>query len=312
MAFWWVNHKQTREQEVRGGYLWSPIRNSNGSFNQTYDNMRLVRAGDIVFSYAGGQIGAIGYVVEPAAVTPKPTEFGTVGTYWAHEGWLVGVHFTPAPVPLVPKAHAESIAPLLPKKHSPIRANGHGNQNAYLAAISDLLGNLLLTLLEAKPEAPFATKYFVNEPEIGVDVLDDIHAVENDTSIPETQRLQLAKARVGQGLFRKRVMLVDPHCRVTGVTAPHLLIASHIKSWRHSTNAERIDGFNGIMLSPHVDALFDDHLLSFDDDGRMLLHSNLPADVLERWSIPRELNVGKFQNEQTHYLEHHRRLFSAK
>src|SRR5688572_28625554 len=56
MAFWWVNHKQTRDHEVRGGYLWSPMRNANGSFNQTYDKMTLVRPGDIVFSYANGQI----------------------------------------------------------------------------------------------------------------------------------------------------------------------------------------------------------------------------------------------------------------
>ncbi len=58
MAFWWVNHKQTRDHEIRGGYLWSPYRNTNGAFNQTYENMKLVRPGDIIFSYAHGQIGA--------------------------------------------------------------------------------------------------------------------------------------------------------------------------------------------------------------------------------------------------------------
>lgn len=45
MAFWWVNHKLTRDHEVRGGYLWSPMLNANGSFNQTYQNMTLVRPG---------------------------------------------------------------------------------------------------------------------------------------------------------------------------------------------------------------------------------------------------------------------------
>jgi hypothetical protein len=51
MAFWWVNHKQTRDHEVRGGYLWSPMRNANGGYNKTYENMTLVRPGDTVFSY---------------------------------------------------------------------------------------------------------------------------------------------------------------------------------------------------------------------------------------------------------------------
>ena len=97
MAFWWVNHKQTREHEVRGGYLWSPYRNANGAFNQTYENMRHVRVGDMVFSYAGGQIGAVGRVTAAATPSPKPVEFGTVGDYWANEGWLVEVDFIPVP-----------------------------------------------------------------------------------------------------------------------------------------------------------------------------------------------------------------------
>lgn len=46
MAFWRVNHKQTRDHEVQGGYLWSPMRNADGRRNQTYENMRLVRPGD--------------------------------------------------------------------------------------------------------------------------------------------------------------------------------------------------------------------------------------------------------------------------
>lgn len=67
MAYWWVNHKQTRDHEVGGGYLWSPYRNTNGAFNQTYENMKLVSAGDAVFSYAHGLVGAVGRVTEVAS-----------------------------------------------------------------------------------------------------------------------------------------------------------------------------------------------------------------------------------------------------
>ncbi|MGN6512647.1 MAG: HNH endonuclease, partial [Lysobacteraceae bacterium] len=285
MAFWWVNHKQTRDHEVRGGYLWSPVRNANGSFNQTYENMKLVRPGDIVFSYANGRIGAIGQVTEAASASPKPTEFGAVGDYWSNEGWLVGVYFTPAPRPLHPKAHIEAIAPMLPAKYSPIQRSGDGNQGCYLAGISDALGLLLLALLGVEAAPAMAKAAFVQDAEYDAEVLDDIHQVEADTTIPKTQRLQLAKARVGQGLFRKRVMLLEPHCRVTGVEDPRLLIASHIKPWRDSSNAERINGYNGIMLSPHVDALFDEQLISFENDGRMLVHPSLPHVVLDQWSI---------------------------
>ena len=107
-------------------------------------------------------------------------------------------------------------------------------------------------------------------------------------------------------------MTLDPCCRVTGVDDSRLLIASHIKPWRDSTNLERINGFNGIMLSPHVDALFDERLISFEDDGRMLSHPSLNDDVLARWSISKATKVGQFRTEQSAFLYHHRAAFAAK
>lgn len=312
MAFWWVNHKQTRDHEVQGGYLWSPMRNADGRRNQTYENMRLVKPGDVVFSYAFGRIGAIGQVTEAASASPKPIEFGNVGGYWSDEGWLVSVYFTPAPKPIRPKEHITAIGGMLPAKYSPIQPNGDGNQGCYLAGISDALGHLLLALLGVESQPAFTTQSFVHDIEPNAEILDDLNKIEGDASIPETQRLQLSKARIGQGLFRKRVMLVDPHCRVTGVDDPRLLIASHIKPWRDATNAERISGYNGIMLSPHIDALFDERLISFEDDGRMLVHASLPKEVLERWSINPKAPLEKFRPEQAHFLQHHRSLFAAK
>lgn len=312
MAFWWVNHKQTRDHEVRGGYLWSPYRNTNGAFNQTYENMRLVRPGDIVFSYAHGHIGAVGRIVEPASASPKPAEFGGVGAYWANEGWLVEVDFVPARRPLSPRQAIETIGPMLPERHSPLQKNGNGNQGCYLAAISDTLGQELLAMLDTpgvrEPDAPA----YVIEREPRATVLEDIRRVESDTAIPETQRLQLAKARVGQGFFRKQVILFDGECRVTGVSDPHLLIASHIKPWREATNGERLSGHNGVLLSPHVDSLFDEQWITFEDDGQMRVHPALARDVLDRWAIDPAKRVERFRPEQAAFLARHRELFAEK
>ncbi len=309
MAFWWVNHKQTRDHEVRGGYLWSPKRNANGAYNQTYENMRLVRRGDIVFSFAHAQIGAVGQVIEGAEASPKPTEFGSVGDNWSDDGWLVSVYFTPAPKPLRPKVQIDSIRDFLPVKYSPIQKNGDGNQSCYLAGISDALGNMLLAMLGVEAQPEFSTPAFVAEP--NVEILSDLNQIAGDKTLPETQRLQLSKARVGQGLFRKQVMLVDPRCRVTGVDDSRLLIASHIKPWRDSTNAERISGYNGIMLSPHVDALFDERLITFENNGKMLVHPSLSNEVLDRWSISADTKVEAFRSEQLIFLQHHRKFFAV-
>ena len=68
VAFWWVNHKQTFRQETEGGYVWSPKANANGARNVSYDNLTLCQRGDVVFSYAYGRIGSIGWV-EATAIT---------------------------------------------------------------------------------------------------------------------------------------------------------------------------------------------------------------------------------------------------
>lgn len=311
MAFWWVNHKQTREHEVRGGYLWSPMRNANGAFNQSYENMTLVQPGDLVFSFANGRIGAVGTVTDAASAAPKPEEFGSVGDYWSNEGWFVPVYFAATPRPLRVAEQIDSIRPFLPDRYSPIQKNGHGNQGCYLASISDALGHLLLTLLEIDADPVFATKLLVNDAP-DADILTDISNLQRDSSIPETQRIQLTKARVGQGVFRSKVLLLGPYCRVTRVDDARLLIASHIKPWKDSSNSERISGHNGIMLSPHVDALFDDKLISFEDQGRMLVHPSLSRDVLDKWSIDPSRPVDRFRPEHAQFLAHHRAKFAEK
>jgi hypothetical protein len=308
MNFWWVNHKQTREHEVRGGYMWSPFRNADNRFNQTYENMRFAQLGDVVFSFANGQIGAIGRVTEIATASPKPSEFGGVGDNWSNEGWLVGVDFRPAPKSLRTQQHATSLAPLLPSIHSPIRADGKGNQGCYLAGISNALGLLLMELLGVEEFEPI----FVADVEPNAEVLADLDELARDSALRETVRIQLARARVGQGFFRREVLLRNGCCKVTGVEEKKLLIASHIKPWREASNSERLDGDNGLALSPHVDALFDDHLMSFEDNGRILIHTSLPREVLERWSIDPCKSVEKFRAGQVRFLANHRELFAKK
>ena len=308
VRYWWVNHKQTRKYEVTGDYLWSPKTRSDGARNEFYDNMVRATPGDMVFSFADGQIGAWGIVQAEAYSAPKPTEFGNTGHYWGNEGWLLEVAFQDAPIPISVVAHMTGIAPLLPSVYSPIRSNGHGNQGAYLAAISDDLGSLLIGLIGAGK----AVKDLL--PAISgtaVPALQDIEIVKAMADVPETQRRQLVAARVGQGLFRRRALLMGAQCRVTGVTEKRLLRASHIKPWRECDNFERLDGANGLMLSPHVDALFDQELMTFSESGQILVSKNLDPEILHRWSISKPAVTVGFSKEQRAYLAIHRERTGA-
>ena len=68
-------------------------------------------------------------------------------------------------------------------------------------------------------------------------------------------------------------------CAVTGVAEPSLLRASHIIPWaKCESDEERLNVYNGLLLAAHLDAAFDAGLISFEDDGRIiLLHSLLKA-----------------------------------
>lgn len=308
MAYWWVNHKQTRDHEVGGDYLWSPKLNQNGARNHSYDNMVRARPGDVVFSYAGGFIAAVGVVAADATTAPKPLEFGRAGIYWSNEGWFVPVEFQKVYAPVRPKQHLPVIAPLLPDKYSPIQPNGNGNQAIYLASISDALG-LELLRLTGMTGLVTADKRVADAP--SAPVLQDIEQIQLSSDVTETQRTQLVQARIGQGIFRAQVLLRHPVCRVTGVTDKRLLRASHIKSWKESDNFERLDGANGIMLSPHVDALFDLGLMSFEDDGTKLIRNDLPKEVIDRWALPKSSDVVPFDHEQRTYLHEHRERLEA-
>jgi len=80
MKYWWVNQKQTFRQEVGRGYMWSPKLQSNGTKNFSYEYMKKVCPGDLVYSYANTAIIAVGIARTHCYSFPKPTEFGTAGS----------------------------------------------------------------------------------------------------------------------------------------------------------------------------------------------------------------------------------------
>ncbi|OIQ79591.1 hypothetical protein GALL_386670 [mine drainage metagenome] len=120
------------------------------------------------------------------------------------------------------------------------------------------------------------------------------------------EKKSLISARRGQGIFKSNVNLYEDRCRVTGTSAKRHLIASHIKPWALSNDEEKIDGFNGFLLAPHIDHLFDDGFISFRDNGDLIISTKLNKAVLVEWGIPVSLNVGKFHAKQRTYLKHHR------
>jgi len=116
----------------------------------------------------------------------------------------------------------------------------------------------------------------------------------------------LTRARRGQGVYRESLERVESQCRLTGLLDRLHLRASHIKPWCQCTDEEKLDGFNGLLLSPHIDPLFDRGYISFSNAGDLMLSRDLNPAVLEKWGIGSRKNVGAFGPEQCRYLEYHR------
>ncbi len=133
----------------------------------------------------------------------------------------------------------------------------------------------------------------------------DIVKIESDKKISETEKERLIATRLGQGKFKQDVRKIEKGgCRVTGVDDIDFLMASHIKPWCKCTHEERLDKYNGLLLSPHIDKLFDRGYISFEDNGDMLV-SEKANQVIGIWNIHIK-NVGTFHSKQKEYLKWHR------
>ncbi len=301
MRYWWVNQNQTYRAEVRGSFMWSPKQNANGARNQFYENMREVSPGDVVFSFCDTRIKAIGVVTGPAQTGPKP-DFGAAGSNWSQEGWFVPVDYCTLNNQIRPKEHAAIIRPFLPIKYSPLQPSGDGLQSVYLAEVPQGMADALIGLIGQAYWDAYSTIAAFQSPEVV-----DIEAPIPDRTLPgPTFRDQIVRARRGQGVFRANVLLREEHCRVTGVDEPRHLKASHIKPWRDATDAERLDGSNGLLLSPHIDHLFDEGYITFSVSEELVVVPEVRDKLLDAWGIDAGVRVGEFSREQRAFLEYHR------
>ena len=272
--------------------------------------MQKIEPGDVIFSFVKSQIVSIALATAKAVTQPKP-DFGGAGLNWQNEGWHVDVVYSDLPNPIRPKDYIEQIASSLNQKHSPLNGSGNGIQAYFFPVGVGLLTelvkildgqfeNALKILLQEHEEPEFSPNS--DDPRAGEEVM----KIEQRLDIGATQRNQLVIARKGQGIFRTNVRLVEKSCRVTGLAESRHLVASHIKPWRDSSDHEKLDGYNGLLLSPHIDHLFDKGFISFTDRGVLLTSEHLHDEVMTRWHLSQSQHVGQFSTEQSKYLEYHR------
>ncbi|MCC5907962.1 MAG: HNH endonuclease [Balneolaceae bacterium] len=115
--------------------------------------------------------------------------------------------------------------------------------------------------------------------------------IRNNDEISDTETTQIIKSRIGQGIFRSKLIIDCGYCPITMVDDSRLLIASHIKPWRNSDNSERLNPMNGLLLTPTYDHLFDNGFFSFNQDKLLLVSPWLSNENTRRLSIQSGMQI---------------------
>ena len=134
------------------------------------------------------------------------------------------------------------------------------------------------------------------------------YAVLSEAGMNSIDRAVTTKSRgIAQRLFRGNLLrLWQGSCAVTSVQESRVLRSGHIKPWADSNVQEKVDHFNGLLLIPNLDALFNEGLISFQNDGRMLVSQDWRTDDKRRMHITPDLHLRTVHPESSRYLEFHR------
>lgn len=104
----------------------------------------------------------------------------------------------------------------------------------------------------------------------------EIKAVEKDLmALKGAERDAVVKRRLNHSSFKRRLVKKYGACCMCGVDDTALLIASHIKPWSRSNGTEKLDTNNGLLLCPNHDKAFDSGLISFANNGKILISKKL-------------------------------------
>lgn len=297
MSYFIVFQNKTYHEERTGRYLWAPKRTKSRKKVFHWSNMTKVKEGDMIFSLYKRNIVSVNIAKNDCIDANRPAALDRVNL-WEKEGWLVEAEYNVLANPIKVDDYIDEILKLCPTKYSPFTSGGKGSQG-YLFKIGDELGAYLLELANVKNNLQL-TNLSKNEKEYIKEVNDLLNKFKD-----ETEKARVVKARIGQGLFRDKLLSNTEECAMCGLAMKELLIASHCKPWKNCNDKERLDVNNGILLCPTHDALFDKGLIAFNDDGNIIISNKIQESQFELLNINKNIKID-FRKEQIPYIKWHR------
>lgn len=128
----------------------------------------------------------------------------------------------------------------------------------------------------------------------------------SDKTLAQTERVAIVRARRGQGLFRDRLIEYWNGCSISLFAHLDVLVASHIMPWSEANNQQRVDVYNGLLLLPNYDKLFDRGYITFNDDGEVILSALLTGIDRDLLRIDQSIKLSRIEDKHREYLMYHR------
>lgn len=286
MRYYLVFQGTTYEEEKKLSCLWAPVVGQKGQEVHHHKRLVEVQTNDRIVHLVNRKIVAISVAKGKAYDAEAPWNQDDTRP-WLKNGRKIDVIMTELSDPIHLDQIFEYIKPHLPEKYSPFDKNGSGNQG-YFYEINTKIFNII----------------------INSDVFDE--ALDNKIiNYPQSQStsadLQLnVRSTTWQNYFKNQLYkLWGTYCLITKIENKDLIIGAHIKPWAKCSDEEKIDPFNGLLLSPNADKLFELGLISFLDNGNMIVSKKVDLNELKRLGIKENIQI-KFKEKNLPYLKYHR------
>ncbi|MCM3671048.1 HNH endonuclease [Mesobacillus maritimus] len=302
-----VMQGQSYQEDIELGIIWVPLQDKGGLVPHSWKRMEEVSKGDRVFHYVKGNIVAISIAEEECVIGKKPTLMENED-HGNEEGYLVKLDYHELDQPLNIHEYFHEICPLLPVKYSPFNQDANGNQGYLYPCNEELAIKLLEILIETNI-------YQVSEEQLEFGI-DEVKSTEHNTLIPvitETESEAKAKIRIGQQKFRKELFpLWNDRCALCGIDLPQLVKATHSKPWKDSTNEERVDPYNGVLLCRNHEALYDHGFITFDGQGRLHISPMISEEEYGKYELNPMTKIELYPENRDYFKWHKKHIYKMK
>lgn len=299
-----VMQGDTYDAEKEDGIIWSRQKESSGRIQPSWHRLTEVNVGDRIFHYVRGSIVAIS-VAKSDCETFEKSQDENEDKRFNEDRYEVKLNYHELEIPIHIHTEIAGIAPLLPVKYSPFQPDGNGN-SGYLYPCNEKLAIKLLELISDK------NIYRVDEEQLELAIDTVRRPVHNSffSLITETEAEMKVKIRSGEQKFRKRLIPLWEHkCALCDIELTELLQASRSKPWKDSTDIERIDPHNGILLCSNHDALYDKGFIAFDGQGKLHISNEIIEADYGKYGLQLNMKVKRKLENKPYFKWHKRNVF---